>query len=368
MKDEITTRQTGCFCAISMLALKLVTLPSLLYEFAGTSGLIVALILFLFDFLALFLILRLKNKYKNMSLFEILHKYLGTFLAKSIYLIIFIFLIFKYLMIINEAVAYTQAIVDEDFTIIMFLMCFLPVTTAVAYSGLKSTARTCEFGFIFVIIGLVVCLFLAETTTGFMKLGSIFETKITKILSSSFSCSIWFIDFLFLLIIMDKIKVEKNMKKRIFNVVIFIFLILAVFYVIYFRLFRTTSFLHKNAIADVTQYNRNIGNVGNVDIISILVYLFVIFFQGAIYMSALKICFEKIVGYQNSTHALIFINILIICLEFFAFYNLQKIIDFYFNYFKYIYVFLWLIILWLTIAKKETKNVSKNKTNKKQLQ
>lgn len=368
MKDEITARQTGCFCAISILALKLVTLPSLLYEFSKTNGLIVALVLFLLDFVALYLILRIRQKYIGMSLYDILQIFVGKIIAKVIYCIIFAFLLLKLIMIVNEAVAYTQAIVDEDFTNLMFLMCFLPVITAVACSGLKNTARTCEFGFIFIIIGLVVCLFLAETTTGFMQVGAIFNVSPLSILSSSFNCSIWFADFLFLLIIMDKIKVEKNMNKRIFNVVIFVFLIVAVLYVIYFRLFRTTAFLHKNAIADVTQYNRNIGNVGNVDIISILVYLFVIFFQGSVYMSSLRICFEKIVGYTSPTQATILINILIVGLQYFLFYNLETTITFYLTYFKYVYIFLWLIILLISLGRKEKKYVPKNKENTKILQ
>lgn len=363
MNDEITGRQAGCFCAISMLALKLVTLPSILYELSESSGLLVAFGLFLFDFLALYLILKLKEKFPNKSLYDLLSMCFGKIIAKIVYIIIYIFLLLKFLMIVNEAVSYTQAIVDEDFTNIMFLMCFLPVASAIAHSGLKSTARTCEFGFVFIVIGLIVCLFLSETTTAFMKIGSIFESSLQNILSSSFFTSIWFVDFLFLLIILDKVKIEKNLTKRIFNVVIFIFVILGVLYFIYFRLFRTTAFLHKNAIADVTQYNRIIGNVGNIDIISILVYLFVIFFQGSIYMSCLRICFEKIIGQINPTWAIIFTDLAITSLQLFAFYNLEITISFYMGYFKYLYVFFWLIILVLSLLKKEKKNDSKNQKN-----
>lgn len=362
MNDQITGRQAGSLCAISMLALKLVTLPSILYQLAKTSGLISVFCLFLIDFLGLFLILKLKQKFPNMSLYDLLCKAIGKFLAKTIYVILYIFLLLKLIFIVNEAVSYTQAIVDEEFSNIMFLMCFLPVISAVAHSGLKSTARTCEVGFIFVILGLIVCLFLSETTTSFMKLSSIFESSPFNIISSSFSTSIWFVDFLFLLIILDKIKIEKNLTKRIFNLIIFVFIILFIFYLIYFRLFRNTAFLHKNAIADVTQYNRNIGNVGNIDIISILVYLFIIYFQGAIYMSCMRICFEKIIGQVNPTWAIIFTNIVLIILQFFIFYNLERTIDFYMSYFKYIWPFLWLMLLLLFFMKGENKNARKNKS------
>ncbi len=363
MNDQITVKQAGSLCAISMLALKLVTLPSILYQQAKTSGLISAFCLFLIDFFGLFLILKLKQKFPNMSLYELLCKAIGKIFAKAIYIILYFFLLLKLIFIINEAVSYTQSIVDEEFTNIMFLMCFLPVISAVAHSGLKSTARTCEVGFIFVIFGFIVCLFLSETTTSFMKLSSIFESSPLKILSSSFSTSIWFFDFLFLLIIMDKIKVEKNLIKRFFNLIIFVFIILFIFYIIYFRLFRNTAFLHKNAIADVTQYNRNIGNVGNIDIISILVYLFIIYFQGAIYMSCLRICFEKIIGEINPTWAIIFADIILVILQYFIFYNLEITINFYMAYFKFVWPFLWLMLLLLFFMKGENKNDRKNKSH-----
>ena len=57
MKDQMTVRQTACFCAISMLALKLVALPSILYEKSESSGLLIAGALFLFDLSCLLLFL-----------------------------------------------------------------------------------------------------------------------------------------------------------------------------------------------------------------------------------------------------------------------------------------------------------------------
>ena len=102
--------------------------------------------------------------------------------------------------------------------------------------------------------------------------------------------------------------------------------------------------MHRSAIADITQYNRNIGNSGNIDIIAILVYMFIIFFQGAIYFTGAKIMFEKIVGYDNKIHAIIFITLLILALQLFVFYNLDLIINFVFKYLKYFGVVAWIII------------------------
>ncbi len=344
MSEQISVRQTACFCAISMLALKLITLPSILVEMSTSSAIIVALIMFALDLMILFLYLKAKEKYPDLSLYELIKKVFGTIVAKIIYSFLFGIFILKILMLNNEAISYMRDIVDEDFKLTLYLMTFLPVVISMVYSGLKNSARTVEFGFVFIFIGLVFCLFLSEITFSYGEIGPIFKENISNILNTCGEVGFWFSDFLFVAILSDKIKYQKNMKKIIFAYVIITLIILIALYIIYIRLFNVTAFLHKDAIADITQYNRNIGNSGNIDIIAILVYMFIIFFQGAIYFLTAKNIYEKIVGYQNKIHSIIFITLSIITLQLFVFYNLELIINFVFNYLKYFGILAWIII------------------------
>ena len=344
MNEQISVRQTACFCAISLLALKLITLPSLLVQMSTSSAIIVALIMFALDLLLLYLFLKIKEKYQELSLYELIKKVFGSIVAKIIYVILFGLFILKIVMLNNEAISYMRDIVDEDFKILVYFMTFLPVVISMVYFGLKSLARTIEFGSIFIFIGLIFCLFLSEITFTYGEMGPIFKESFSNIFNSCKDVGFWFSDFLFVIILADKIKYQKNMKKIIFGYVGVTLIILIALYIIYIRLFNVTSFLHKDAIADITQYNRNIGNSGNIDIIAILVYMFVIFFQGAIYFLSAKNIYEKIVGYENKIHAIIFITLCILALQLFVFYNLELIINFVFNYLKYFGILVWIII------------------------
>lgn len=260
----------------------------------------------------------------------------------------------------NESVTYMKDVVDEEFKVVIFLFTFMSVITALVYTGLKSTARTCEFGFVFVLIGLIVCLFLSEIDLNFGEIGPLFKETPLKIFQTAFDVSFWFSDFLFVVIIADKIKPQKKMKQTIFTFVFFIGLILMILYIIYFRLFRVTGYLHKTAIADITQYNKNIGNAGNIDIIAILVYLFIIFFQGSLYLTCLKVIYEKIIGYENRVHSLIVLNLLIISCQYFLLFNLQRIVNLSLLYLKYFSVLVWVVIpiyyICLLIFDKEKKD------------
>lgn len=367
MKDQISVRQTACFCTISLLALKLIALPSILFDKSNSSGLIVAISLIAFDFLMLFLYLKIKEKFPNQSLYELILNYFGKFIAKFVYIFITLFFILKICMLINEGVMYMQDVVDENCSLIVFLITYLPVLTALSFSGLRNTARTCEFGFVFILIGLIICLFLSEISLTFGEIGPIFVRSFKNIFNSCFELNFWFSDFLFVIVLADKIKIEKNFKRRIMSFVFFVTIILVILYLVYFRLFRVTAFLHKTAIEDIMQYNRNIGNVGNVDIIAILVYLFILYFQGALYMNCLNTCYEKIFEYKNNYHSLLAVNLLIIFVQYFIFYNFEKIYNFILIYFKYFGIFLWIIIpvfyIFLLIFSKGEKYGKKRKKN-----
>lgn len=372
MNNEITSRQTACICCLSFLALKLVALPSVISRLISSSAIIVTIIMFCIELVMLYIFITANEKYPKMSLFEIMSKIVGKVIAKIIYILFAFIFVCKLSLLLNEGFVYMKNIVDEDFRIILFLFTFLPVVTSMAYSGLRSTARTCEFGFVFIIVGLISSLFLAKLDIEFGEIGSIFSNSFISILKTCFDSSFWFTDFLFILILGDKIKQQKNMKKNIMLFVFVIEIVIAIFYLVYFRLFKQTGYIHETAIADITQYKKNIGNVGNVDIIETLVYLFTIFLYGAIYFTCLCNIFVKVTNDRNIFHSLIFANLLVIIIQYFVFYNLEMFTSFATQYLKYSTILVWGIVPAFYIllfifdrgkyAKKNKNNISKSKT------
>ena len=64
MKETITTRQTAIMASILLFANKILTLPSLLYEYAKGDVLLIFLMMFAIDIGVLFIFFALKKKYK----------------------------------------------------------------------------------------------------------------------------------------------------------------------------------------------------------------------------------------------------------------------------------------------------------------
>ena len=112
MTDQMSVRQTACLCAISLLALKLITLPSLLVQMSTSSAILVAVIMFVADLFLLYIFLKIKEKYPNLTLYELIQKIFGKIIAKIVYIILFALFILKIIMLNNEAISYMRDIVD----------------------------------------------------------------------------------------------------------------------------------------------------------------------------------------------------------------------------------------------------------------
>ena len=262
-------------------------------------------------------------------------------------------------------------VVDEEYRITIFLFTFLPVISAMVYGGLTSTARTCEFGYVFVLVGIVACLFLAKIDLQFGELGPVFKNGFFGVIKPAFDSSFWFTDFLFIVILSDKIKLQKNFKRTVISFVVIIAILMTIFYLVYFRLFRETGYIHETAIANITQYKKNIGNVGNADVIESLVYLFTIFLYGSIYLTCLCNIYAKVTNDFNKIHALIVTNGIVIITQLVVVYNLEELIIFSYQVLKYSTILVWgliplfYILLFIFDRRGNVKTYKrKNKTSK----
>ena len=365
MNKTITVRQFSCFCGFALMAFKFLGLPSLMYVFNSDGGLITALCLLLLDVAMIFLAVALKQKFPDYSLYELISLKLGKIVAKLFYVFLAVLFFCQMIFLINEASSYMHDVVNEEMTNYYILLVLLPVVACIVKNGIKSFARTAEFVFGFVIVGFVICLLLGEGSVSFGHLGPFFEGGAKSFFNSIFSLSFFFSDFLFVYIILDKVETNKKDYKYLYFILAIVCGLLIALYINYFRLYSITAIFHKNAIADVTQYRRVIGNVGNLDIFVILFVFFSLFFQAALIFYSLSEVYKKIFGYDNIYHSIISIIIIIIILEYLVFVSLAKITSFIVVYMRYFSAFIFtvlpLYLLILLIFSKRRKQSANNK-------
>lgn len=344
MRQDITARQAGILCFLMMLSSKILALPSLLYKDVGYFAMIIFLMLLSMEVLFLFVFIKLKEKYINLSFFDILSKFLGKIITKIIYFLFFVYFLIAVVHLIYDNFIYLREAIFEDAKIEKFLLIFLPIICALSYKGLNSFARTAEFFYIFIVFGFICCLVLGASSISQFTLPIFENLSITTILNTSFKNIFWFGDFIFFLMIIDKIKVKNGFGKTIMNYVWLCFVVLLIFYFIFYQVYKNTSFMHNNAITDIIAFTNQVENIEKLNLIALLVVMFIIFYQGGVLFYCLNESFSKICTYTNKiqNYILFVLGTIIVFLLFF--YSSQKIHLYLANYGKYLGLLIFLIL------------------------
>ncbi len=363
MREVITPRQAGIFCFLMMLSSKILALPSLLYKDTGYFALVIIFILLGLELFFLYIFIKLKEKYINLSFFDILSKYLGKIVTKIIYILFFLYFILAFVHLIYDNFIYLREAIFEDAKIERFFLIFFPVVCALAYKGLNSLARTAEFFYIFIVFGVICCLALGFSSISEYSVPIFTEVTAELTFNTLFSYLFWFSDFAFFLIIIDKIKAENGFGKTIMNFAGLGFALILIFYFVFYEIYKNTSFMYGNAITDIVALTSQVGNIEKLNLIALLVVMFTIFYQGGILLYCLNQSFTKIFPYTNKAQNFIIFVISIIVIFLLVFYSTQKIHEYLSIYGKYLALIIFLIIpiylIFQLILDKNTKNNKK---------
>jgi len=312
----VSAHQTGIIAGILLFTLKLTTLPSLLYEYNGSGGILSIIFVMALNFLFLLLLVWVKKKFPNEDFYAILCKRLGVIVTKIIYFAFFAFFFFKILLIISDSFTFIKDVVDEEFSLFNLFICLLPIITAMAYSGIRTMARTCEFFFPVIIICFVLAIAFAVVPEVNFGMGALTREGFSGFFSSLFRLSFWTGDLFALLIFMDKIEIKKGKLKQIFIPFIISVVVLVVVSAMYYLLYQETSLFHTNLISDVVQYAIGTASGWHMDIFAIVVFLFNIYLQGSIFMYCANECFKKVFNFKNTVISYGFINLMLLAAEF----------------------------------------------------
>ena len=329
MTDIVNPRQAGIITSILIMGSKLLILPSLLFWQVKNGAIFLIVFMFIFEFVMMYFFLKIKQKFHPLSFYQILEISIGKFFAKLIYSLIIIFLFFKFMYTFFESYNFLKELVFEDAEIFLFILCVLPVVSALAYMGLKSYARTVQIFFWFIIFGLIV-----STSISYLVDTSSFPVIDFNLnfIPKSFNVIFWFGDFLFLLLFFDKIKPERNYGNIILRYVLITMIIVLCFYFTYYSLFSYTPFLHYFAISDLVQFNVFLGDVWKLDFVALFTIMFLLYFELGFYLYAFCEGLNKIFTPMKKYYSIFIFNFFVLCYVYFARLNLDFIIDNALNY------------------------------------
>ena len=332
MMKEINDRQLAIICFVTLLGMKLLNLPSLLYGDFSFGGILILIFYLLLDLFIIFLILKIKKINEDLTFFEILNKYFTKVISYFIvgFLIVFCFLKLSYIFFeYHNYLSHSLALELDKFT---FIFATFPVINAIVYRGIKAFARTTEFFYVFLLIGLSLLLLLGVFSQEFFTVSPL--GNFNEFISSVGKRSMWFGDGIIVLILVENFELKKHTTKKVVLDVLLLAFTTILFYISYYVIYQTTAYMHAYALSDIIQFSTKFGNVGKLDIIAILVAIFMFIFEMSIY----SICCEKFVFrfVKNKFLSFALLNVILIILIYAVFQNTTNVINFFTGYACYL--------------------------------
>ena len=323
MKGTINLRQASCIMGILVFANKVLILPSVMFERVGVDGIFLLVGLFLVDLFMLWVFFKVKTNNPETTFFQILSRVITKYGAFFIYALLCGFFIMKALTVYNVSLMYLKNQVYFEVGEYVFLICFLAISNNLALRGLRSTARTTEFFYFGVILLIVLSTYAACANFGEMPV--LFNHSFEELFSSSFNYLFCFGDVLFLFVIMDKIEIKKEKKRTMYICVIVNMFLTFLLYGVFFSVFKYTGFMHNNAASDVITFSNNFAGIGRIDILSVIVIMFLNYFQLSFYNLAFQSSFSAIFPKGNKIMATIIYDILFVSLLYFLVSDYTKV-------------------------------------------
>lgn len=312
MKNTISMHQAGVLAFFSILINKMLFLPSSMYKDAKADAIFSVIILFALEFCTLWIFFRLKRKFPDKRLHDILKEYLSVYVAKIIFFLLMVFVLFKAILTFSIVYVYfKQQIYQGEFVWIALVACVAVLSHGVI-CGLRPMVRTMEALLSIALTGFIFCLVISLFTP--ISTPTFFESSIISIFSSLYKYAFIFGDFIVLYIIIDKIEYKKSEEKKVYFLAILgMVLVLSLFFLFYSK-YQVTAFMHNNALADLLVFSVQFNAVGRLDIVAMLTIMMITLFHMEIYCYLFCDSFTSVFPLLNKRYAVVVFNVLFLLL------------------------------------------------------
>lgn len=335
MKKEISIFQFCVLIIVSILSLKVLTLPSFIYITAGCDGFISIFFIFIFELMVILIFFYLKNKHKNKSFSEICEASFGKIITKLILFCVFLLVFVKFNMLLWESYTYLRETIFKNAPLYLYMVVLISTTVSLVLFGLNSFARTAEF-FIYIIVLCFIIIIIVSLASGSLSnVLPFFKEGLFPFFHGAFDHVSWFGDTFLLFLFIDKIKfVEKSKKKALISFFIVAgFLVL--FYACFYGIYTVTSPNHRNAITDIVRFAKRNSTVDTLDWIPIFTIMFIVVIQSSYYFFCMKHTYEQGFKDLNVRRFLVLIVLLICVVNLITTNNIQVFYNLYVDFLKY---------------------------------
>lgn len=313
---KINYRQLSIMTFLSLVSLKFLVLPSVLYLHSGNMSWLVALVLMTIDGLYALLIISLMEKCKDNNILEYLNNTVGKVLAKVILAILMAQLLVQ---IINISKGLEFFVIENFYNNLSWVLYALPLvalTSFMMYKGIRNIARVQEIFCWAIIIGCLYIAFKSMSGVQPMVYLPMFKDGITPLFKSGFRHLSWFGSSSFLIVLFGKVDFKDKKKSVLFKYIILAILLVQLIYFVFYGLFDVTSPTHTFCISDISQFSSSRSIIDELSWLVVSLWVVTQAIQLAVYGYCFVVCFMYIFHIKSKAIVVTIVSAIIIAMAY----------------------------------------------------
>lgn len=368
--QKITTNQYILLAVFCILTSKIMTMPAVIYSYAGKDAVFSVALNLMIDILLVILITVLVKKYPNTTFFELMTKKFGKIITCIINTALTVFILYKAAFLFQETLAFFNLTLYENYSFWLLLIPSLLTILYISYKGINAIGRSIDIYWFFVFFAVIVVLVISIMRVDFQSNLPYFENGISPILNGSMHSYIYTGNPLLLLFFIGKIELKPKITRYTTLFSLLVGCIVLLNNLIFYNLFTTFVPYCTFALSHLSQFNPFVTELGHAGWLSIVESTINLIFMSSVccyccrqyLQSTLKIK-KKIIS-TCLTGALLLSVLFIFDFNLYNFINFNKNIAFYYN-LALIPLILMVCIILCTHKKQQTNLIQGDKVIEK---
>ncbi len=297
--NKLKLRQICLFTVVFFLSTKIIILPSVVASFSQENLWISALINLTIDGLMLFFILKISDKFKGLTFFQILKENLGDVPTKIILFLYFIFFLLKAYSPIMEQKSYVEiALYETTHVVFIFSPIFL-ISAFFSYKGLKTVGRLSDFLIWLLAFSFIILISLSIPVSNPSNLLPIVGVPFKNVAKGSFFSLPWYFDSTYFLFLIGCYKKERLSKTKIMLSFFACALAVLIFFAVLYCEFGPLTERQYFAPIKMGKYFLSVSNSGRIDYVAGLALAVVCVFSITLPLVFASLCLSHVFTFKH---------------------------------------------------------------------
>lgn len=329
---KITTNQYILIAVFCILTSKLMTMPTIVFEFAQKDAIFSIALNSVIDVCIVLCITHLIHQYPNTTFFELLKQKLKPFFAAVAFSAISVFLLFKGVFLLQETISFFSLSLYENTN--YWLLCIPAILSImyISYKGLSAIGRSIDIYWIFVFLALVILFVISVPQVEIGANVPYFENGVTPMLNGTMHSLFYVGNGIVLLLFMGKVQQKPKIMRytTLFCIGIGLFVIVNNF--VFFNLFLNFVPYCTFAINHLSQYDPFVTELGHIGWLSIIESTINLIFISSIYYYAVRQYIQSLLKIKNKFISSLIVGGFYLAIIYMFDFDLYKLLYFVKNY------------------------------------